>query len=58
MVALDSRTQRLEADLRAATTREQQLQEELQAAKRAAALQRSPSKIGGEWGGGGEAVDS
>lgn len=49
VVALDSRTQRLEADLRAAATREQQLQEELQAAKRAAtALQRSPSKIGGE----------
>ncbi|KAL4419268.1 hypothetical protein ABPG77_004826 [Micractinium sp. CCAP 211/92] len=47
VVALDSRTQRLEADLRSAATREQQLQEQLQAAQRAAAaLQRSPSKIG------------
>ena len=50
VVALSSRSQRQEEDLRAAANREAVLQEELQAAKRAAsaALLRSPSKLGGE----------
>ena len=54
VVALSSRSQRQEEDLRAAATREAALQEELQAAKRAAsaALLRSPSKLSGELGGG------
>ncbi|KAI3425379.1 hypothetical protein D9Q98_009143 [Chlorella vulgaris] len=46
VVALSSRQQRLEEDLRASQAREAALQEELAAAKRnAALLQRSPSKI-------------
>ncbi|PSC74954.1 Myosin-J heavy chain isoform A [Micractinium conductrix] len=46
VAALSAHAQRLESDLHAATAREQQLQEEVAAAKRAAtALQRSPSKI-------------
>ena len=48
VAALSAHAQRLESDLHAATAREQQLQEEVAAAKRAAtALQRSPSKISG-----------
>lgn len=48
VVALSSRQQRLEEDLRASQAREAALQEELAAAKRnAALLQRSPSKISG-----------
>jgi hypothetical protein len=51
VLALSSRNERLEEELRSAAAREKALQEDLAAAKRAAAaLQRSPSKLGGEGG--------